>query len=457
MKNVDIERSTDGYLNIRSLFLSSENTVADVVYGLFMNSAAPNWSTCKRIFIEFDPESDYRSNLNLLNSIVRTDIGGAEEFLTFTVSPIADNLYVAEKDFSSLGSFQNVGVKSRLAFNARVRVWTDDNDPIPYTGHRNFIKIPYDSFTIVMSLAPRTESGQAMLRCTPARLFRIGDEVLVVSYIVAGSASNNLSFRFLSSPTVSLELYTPGEPDKPYTIAIACTLNRTGDNITSAEVKHIDVRLSGQTNTYRKVFNKVIADPNGLYSASVLDHFLGEVEYMTVFEGTTDVNISSANYLGDNLVGDVVSMIRDYETNELHALVSPDRAGLYKDGKILEFALGNTESQQIGATLDADHLNNLQFGQVGYNENGKFELLSIKKNNWEYDYRNILQRKDRRKVLLIPSKLFFVNNKPFLNSKNQYQFSTVGFVGSVFGKYSPSEDDGYTIVTPTTPPHSGSG
>jgi len=139
-------------------------------------------------------------------------------------------------------------------------------------------------------------------------------------------------------------------------------------------------------------------------------------------------------FQGDNLVGNVVSMIRDYETNELHALVSPDRAGLRKDGKILEYLLTNEKVIPIASTLMADRLDNLKYGQVGYNENGKFELLSVHKGNWEYDFRNILQRKDRPKRLAIPSKMRYVNGKPIYGC-NKVWLSYCNFIEVASGRW----------------------
>jgi len=170
-------------------------------------------------------------------------------------------------------------------------------------------------------------------------------------------------------------------------------------------------------------------DPTGKYNISVLDHFYGEVEALSILEGQ---GVIDPNYFGDNMVGKVVSMIRDYETNELHAIVSPDRAGLFKDGKMREYVLEGNQSLPIATTMDATGLNNLSYGQIGYNENGKVELLNIHKDDHEYKYRNILKRKDRPKRLAIPSKLRFVNNKPFISSKGR-QLSAVNFIEGSFG------------------------
>lgn len=114
---------------------------------------------------------------------------------------------------------------------------------------------------------------------------------------------------------------------------------------------------------------------NTVEDYSILDFYFGKIENITVVEDIEDYSsINEITYIGDNVYGDIVSIIRDYDSGVAHALISPSSTGILKDKGILEYEILENSSNFIRYQTDKI-LNDLKYGEIGFNENTVFKLI----------------------------------------------------------------------------------
>lgn len=438
---IDVEKSSDGFYNVRSVLGDFGYRNVGSAFGISVPNSMEVPPGGTKLNIEFDIDSDYRNNLNFLKSFGHmSGQNTVERWLSFTQSEISDNLYSA----TYIPRSMPLSIFHGLPFNVRVKVWFGESE---VTTHHNFLKVPDDFYTrstsyvhVFMTISPNTEILRARGR------YNLLDMIYPNKVYVASGIQYNYFpivtdgdyFQFLiRNPNMSDNIgqYPRFSLDDDYIespIDVAITGHRNLNG--SVGTSKLYIRRNGV-----EYFNNWSGSDGFLGSihdlntrVSLFSEYAGEIKRLKVcYNESLDIDKirSVFDTLGDNIFGEPVAFIRDYETGRLHALVSPDRAVKQKDYRLKEYEITNEKAYPMLSTIPTNDLTNLKYGQIGYGENGKFELLNIHKDNWEYTYRNILQRKDRKKEPIVPVYMHYMTRNKGILMINGKPMTFVNFMG----------------------------
>lgn len=242
---------------------------------------------------------------------------------------------------------------------------------IPRTVNKNILSFLNNSM-IEFKITPESNGW---LACDVFELFSIDNLILKLQIASVNGSSTLVNCKLENSILPALSFtYDINFP-------IGCKIKRVDDKIS---IKLI------QSNLILAEFSD-ISIQTSVVKCSLFDFYFGDINYLSTVDDV--INYSTNNivqYLSDNVYGNVASLIRDYESGLLKAIVSPSSAGTMKDSGILEFSLSDTASV-LNKKWSTKIVNDLEFGEIGIAENSAFSIIAYKnKNN---DYVNIFKRK----------------------------------------------------------------
>lgn len=245
--------------------------------------------------------------------------------------------------------------------NIPIEGYTYDDIRIPYTStiypqndNKNVLLLPNNS-TICCKFTPNVIGW---LVCDSFNLFNIDNYSLLLQL---ASISNNdliINCKIDNSSITSTSFIL--DKTKP----VICRIKRENDIIS---IKII------QDNVDIIIIDDFIIDSN-IEECEVFNFYFGEINYLSIFDDIIAYSSEDCTYIGDNVYGNVVSMIRDHKTGELKALVSPSSNGILSNKGILEYNI--TENTcSFNKYITDFPLNDLNYGELGFCENSAFTLI----------------------------------------------------------------------------------
>lgn len=415
--NIEIVSDDDDYY-ICSMIKSNVSTKID-----FLNfNIEDDGVSDVVIYIEFDPSYGNIKDNSIIKSLLfgikfSYKIGLTDHYdqINFIKDSNNDNIYyanlnMASKDYSSCKiclDSQNVNTN-----NTRFRIWSNtifddiisrnsigpsascqDVDILLDTPVEGYF---YNSIRVVKndSLIPKTinknilqykDNSLLQMKLLPNYNGWMICDIFDILSIDIYTLSLQISSLSSNSMDVNCKIYGSSIPESSFTLDKDIPINFK----VKFENNTISIKLIQDTNEIIICTDLILT--NIIEDYSILDFFFGEIQNISLVEDVLDYSsIDEIVEIGDNVFGQVVSMIRDYETGVLHALVSPSSLGIIKNKGILEYEILENSCNFVRYQTDKI-FNDLKYGEFGFCENSVFILLCIKnKNN---DFINIFKRK----------------------------------------------------------------
>jgi len=369
------------------------------------------------LFLEFDMNygnlKDDAVNFHLLRGLrISSDNGLNYSLINFTKDPMKNNVYYSEISVGliNLSNFIiSLSNEDCDTHTTRFRIWSNsfngttvakttinplvctdvDMSQTPIYGYSyNDMRVPYS--TTPINTANRQNIISLYDGCTICAKFKIDTYGMLISHsfnlFSIGDYKVFLQLASIDVDNLNINCNIQGSAISPFSfvlvkdLPIICRIKRDG-NLLSIILIQDSTEFVICTNLS---LSGVSSD------CSIFEFFFGEIQNISMFNDIDAFSNENCDYIGDNVYGRVVSIIRDYYSGTARILVSPSSSGILKDKGILEY-----EMTDIASTLvkyhDKNIVNDLRYGELGFFENSAFSIICYK--NVSGDFVNIFTRK----------------------------------------------------------------
>ena len=219
--------------------------------------------------------------------------------------------------------------------------------------HKNTISNNKDKFLLIMDLIPEKEDWYIY---DIFEIFSMGDFKILAQ--AANETKINISIEGVE--------FTPISIDKTDVIGFKIAFN---DGSFLVSIRNID-------DSYTEIYNGSETVEVENYNFDILNYYFGDIINITLIDSIDEYYEYFKNYVGDNVYGKLISIIRDYRSGKAIALISPRSTGHYNNKGILKYELGHTYSSFSGY-ITKYPFNNLNYGDIGFSENSAFTLIVV--------------------------------------------------------------------------------